>query len=110
MKSAGTIGFCLAATAALAAATVRLPAAEPSGKSNPTQAPRVFLLDAAVLQDNLQRVRAGEKIFTAALAQLEREGQQELSAGPFSVLDKDYTPPSGDRHDYMSQAPYFWPD
>src|SRR4051812_2083205 len=56
MKSVRTIGLCLAATVALAAATVRLPAAEPSGKSNPTKAPRVFLLDAAVLQDNLQRV------------------------------------------------------
>src|SRR4051812_15952667 len=110
MKSARTIGLCLAAIVVLAAAAVRLPAAEPNVKSNPTQAPRVFLLDAAVLQGNLQRVRAGEKIFTAALAQLEREAQQELSVGPFSVLNKDYTPPSGDKHDYMSQAPYFWPD
>ena len=27
-----------------------------------------------------------------------------------SVMDKDVTPPSGDKHDYMSQAPYWWPD
>ncbi len=27
-----------------------------------------------------------------------------------SVMDKTITPPSGDRHDYMSQAPYWWPD
>jgi len=25
-------------------------------------------------------------------------------------MDKSITPPSGDRHDYMSQAPYWWPD
>jgi hypothetical protein len=25
-------------------------------------------------------------------------------------MDKGSTPPSGDRHDYMSQAPYWWPD
>jgi hypothetical protein len=25
-------------------------------------------------------------------------------------MDKDATPPSGDKHDYMSQAPYWWPD
>jgi hypothetical protein len=26
------------------------------------------------------------------------------------VLSKNVIPPSGDKHDYMSQAPYFWPD
>jgi hypothetical protein len=25
-------------------------------------------------------------------------------------MDKGFTPPSGDKHDYMSQAPYFWYD
>ena len=25
-------------------------------------------------------------------------------------MDKTITPPSGDKHDYMSQAPYWWPD
>ena len=33
-----------------------------------------------------------------------------MSAGPFSVVTKVATPPSGDKHDYMSQAPYFWPN
>jgi hypothetical protein len=27
-----------------------------------------------------------------------------------SVLDKTFTPVSGNKHDYMSQAPYFWYD
>ncbi len=30
--------------------------------------------------------------------------------GPFSVLDKSRVAPSADKHDYMSQAPYFWPN
>ena len=29
---------------------------------------------------------------------------------PLSVMDKGTTPISGSKHDYMSQAPYFWPD
>lgn len=33
-----------------------------------------------------------------------------MTAGPFSVMDKKETPPSGDKHDYMSLAPYWWPD
>ena len=47
---------------------------------------------------------------TAALTKLERDAQKALSAGPFSVVSKAVVPPSGDKHDYMSQAPYFWPD
>ncbi|KAF8177692.1 chondroitin AC/alginate lyase [Pholiota molesta] len=30
--------------------------------------------------------------------------------GPWSVMDKAVTPPSGNKHDYMSWAPYWWPD
>lgn len=33
-----------------------------------------------------------------------------LDAGPFSVVHKTTTPPSGDKHDYMSVGPYWWPD
>src|SRR5258707_381839 len=29
---------------------------------------------------------------------------------PSSVVTKAVTPPSGDKHDYLSQAPYFWPN
>jgi hypothetical protein len=44
------------------------------------------------------------------LAELEREAKSALSAGPFSVVEKTNLPPSGDKHDYMSIGPYFWPD
>uniref|UniRef100_A0A8H7XTG2 Alginate lyase domain-containing protein n=1 Tax=Psilocybe cubensis TaxID=181762 RepID=A0A8H7XTG2_PSICU len=30
--------------------------------------------------------------------------------GPWSVINKAATPPSGDKHDFMSWAPYWWPD
>src|SRR5205814_3760357 len=59
---------------------------------------------------NRQRVRDGDKSLNAAWARLEREAQKALSEGPFSIVNKSVTPPSGDKHDYMSQAPYFWPD
>ncbi len=47
---------------------------------------------------------------TADRVKLERDAQKALTSGPFSVTSKTTTPPSGDKHDYMSQAPYFWPD
>ncbi|GJJ11888.1 hypothetical protein Clacol_006126 [Clathrus columnatus] len=35
---------------------------------------------------------------------------QVNALGPWSVLNKTITPPSGDKHDYMSWAPYSWPN
>lgn len=72
--------------------------------------PRVFLLDAKQLQETRNRVRAGDTTVSAAWVKLDAEAQKALTAGPFSVVTKDLAPPSGDKHDYMSQAPYFWPD
>jgi len=81
------------------------PARQPAGNS-----PRVFLLDAKQLELTKQRIRAGDKTLIQALAQLDQEAQKALTTGPFSVVTKDPVPLSGDKHDYMSQAPYFWPD
>jgi hypothetical protein len=72
--------------------------------------PRVFLLDAKHLQATRQRIRDGDKSFAAAFAALERDAKEAMTTGPFSVINKSAAPPSGDKHDYMSQAPYWWPN
>jgi hypothetical protein len=41
---------------------------------------------------------------------LKSDATEALLAGPFSVVHKSVVPPSGDQHDYMSYAPYWWPD
>lgn len=67
-------------------------------------------MDTAHLQrvrDSLQR---GEPQYRAALAALEREADRALDFEPVSVMDKPFVPPSGNKHDYVSQAPYWWPD
>lgn len=33
-----------------------------------------------------------------------------LSRAPYSVVDKPVAPPSGSKHDFYSQAPYYWPN
>lgn len=71
---------------------------------------RVFLLDGEFLSAIRQRIREGDKSFAPALAELEREAKSALKSGPFSVVAKTNLPPSGDKHDYMSIGPYFWPD
>jgi hypothetical protein len=105
--------FCFLALVVSIAQT--LPAfAEDVPSSNESVAkeklPRVFVLDAELLRANKQLLRDHDKDADAAFAKLRQEADELLSMQPLSVLDKDFTPPSGDKHDYMSQAPYFWAD
>ena len=72
--------------------------------------PRVFLIDAQKLAQTRQRIQAGDKTFAAAMAKLEADARKSLGQSPLSVTTKAIAPPSGNKHDYMSQAPYFWPD
>jgi hypothetical protein len=70
--------------------------------------PRVFLLEGRQLQITRQRIHNGDKSFAQALAKLESDAQKALAVEKLSVTVKQALPPSGDKHDYMSQAPYFW--
>lgn len=47
----------------------------------------------------------------APLAQaLRAQGDAALSEGPFSVMHKTLTPPSGDKHDFLRMPTYAWPN
>lgn len=45
-----------------------------------------------------------------AYAALLKAADADLTRGPWSVTDKTHKTPSSDPHDYMSIAPYWWPD
>lgn len=72
--------------------------------------PRVFLLDGQHLVAVKERIQQNDKAFLPALQQLKRNADRALDIRPPSVVDKAQIPPSGDKHDYLSQAPYWWPD
>jgi Alginate lyase len=72
--------------------------------------PAVFLLDARQLERSRAAIKNGDKSTAPAWEKLKRDAHRALDEGPFTVINKAATPPSGDKHDYMSQAPYFWPD
>ncbi|MHC4425945.1 MAG: alginate lyase family protein [Planctomycetota bacterium] len=72
--------------------------------------PRVFCLIPIKLAESKARVVAGDDALQPAMKRLRMEADEALKAGPFSVMDKMSTPPSGDKHDYMSLGPYWWPD
>lgn len=49
-------------------------------------------------------------IYSSAYQKLIKDANQVLIQAPLSVMMKEKTPASGNKHDYMSQARYFWPD
>lgn len=70
----------------------------------------LLLIDTGHLARVRKSLLAGEAPFTPALDALVADANRALTVAPMSVTDKEVTPPSGDKHDYMSQAPFWWPD
>ena len=82
--------------------------AKSPAQSPPT--PTVFVLNSEVIKKNKERIKAADATIMPAYKKLLRDADKALTEGPFSVMEKQHTPPSGDKHDYMSLAPYHWPD
>src|SRR2546423_6401218 len=103
-------GFTLGCVLAGLSASAILATGQQPNAPGADQSLQVFLLDATRLQAARRAVDQGDKDTAAAWAKLQRDAQRALGEGPFSIVNKAVTPPSGDKHDYTSQAPYFWPD
>src|SRR4051794_36653552 len=93
-------------------AVVFLPAtatAAPSSQAKP-QPPATLLWRGENLARAKARLRAGDPAMRTAYRALLRDADEAMDLRPFTVMEKHRTPPSGDKHDYMSLAPYWWPD
>ena len=87
------------------------PVTTPPATSTPTPTPpRVFTLDANEMLKAKQLVAAGNPTLQTSWSALLASANAALQLTPFSVVDKNMVPPSGDKHDYLSLAPYWWPD
>lgn len=93
------------ALASLLSATAQKPVPQ---SSNPAL-PRVFLFNAQELV-RLRAAGSNDLLRQKVLRAVTADADSAMKEGPFAVTQKAVTPPSGDKHDYMSQAPYFWPD
>lgn len=85
-------------------------AALPAGAKEQPVKPVVFALNAQALEKNKSRISAKDPSLMQAYKQLLKDANKALEFGPVSVMEKKNNPPSGNKHDYMSLAPYFWPD
>ena len=74
------------------------------------EAPRVFLLEPRQLGEVKTRIRSGDAALFSAFDKLLHEAGRARASGTFSVVDKNLTPSSGDKHDFVSIAPYWWPN
>ena len=72
--------------------------------------PRLFILNLTDLSEAKKRLENNDPSLLPALGKLKRDADRALAVGPFAVTHKELTPPSGDRHDYLSIAPYWWPN
>ena len=63
---------------------------------------------------SLKKVKAlvsvGDKNMKKGFEELIKAADAALTFRPVSVIEKQNNPPSGNKHDYMSLAPYFWPN
>ena len=109
-------------TAALAAVAATVPAllapasasASPSvsaaaATSAPRSVPKTVVLDGDRLALTRLLTRAGVPVLRSELKTLTAQADGYLTQGPWTVMDKPQTAPSGDKHDYISEAPYWWP-
>jgi Alginate lyase len=71
--------------------------------------PRTFTLDPAALL-RTRRAASRDPDLEGAIAELIDEADGLLDARFPSVVEKSKLSPGGSRHDYMSLAPYWWPD
>jgi hypothetical protein len=74
------------------------------------QQPVVYLMNSKRLIDLKKKFQTGDEATRLVVNDLRGKANNALSMKPLSVMNKAFTPVSGDKHDYMSQAPYFWFD
>ena len=72
--------------------------------------PRVFNYRADELARTKTLLQAKDSRVMPSFGTLTRGANSLLTTAPYGVTMKIRIPPSGDKHDYYSQGPYYWPD
>lgn len=72
--------------------------------------PKVIYADPHVLAEAKTKFQSSDTSLRPVFDELLANAKKAVASKPVSVMDKQQVPPSGDKHDYISQAPYFWKD
>src|SRR5689334_2222254 len=80
-----------------------------TGSSSETL-PNVIYADPHALAEAKAKFQAGDASFKPVFDELRANANKGLTSKLIAVMGKQQLPPSGDKHGYVSQAPYFWKD
>ncbi|MCM3805362.1 alginate lyase family protein [Streptomyces sp. DR7-3] len=108
----GRLARAIIATAALLAVLAIPSAPSAQGAERAPHAgpvPRTVVLDGPRLSLTKLKLQLGDEKLRRTVRDLTTRADRWMEQGPWTVTDKDQVPPSGDKHDYFSQAPYWWP-
>ncbi len=72
--------------------------------------PETYVLDVKMLQKSKEQIKKNDPSIMPAYNQLIKDAEKAMNAGPFSVTYKKDASPATDKHDYVSIAPYWFPD
>ncbi|WP_083692298.1 alginate lyase family protein [Seonamhaeicola sp. S2-3] len=70
----------------------------------------VYIIEYEVLEAQQLLIKAGEEKAVESYNNLIKQANKLLNIEGFSVVNKEGVPPSGNKHDYMSIGPYWWPN
>ncbi|HEX8786714.1 MAG TPA: alginate lyase family protein [Telluria sp.] len=81
--------------------------AAPALAASPSQ---FFTYDPAELALARQKIAAHDPLYLPSYDNLLKDAGAALTHRRYSVVDKSLAPASGDKHDFFSFGPYWWPD
>lgn len=68
------------------------------------------VIEYSELDSRKKKIEQGDEQEVSAFKNLIKRSDSLLTVPVFTVVNKRGVPPSGDKHDYMSIGPYWWPD
>ena len=95
---------------ALLLTAIALTAASMTMESVATDVPATAVWDGEHLDQIRARRDEKQPEYKEVLKRLRKNAEISLRRGPYSVMDKQEVAPSGDKHDYLSYARYWWPN
>ncbi|MGW0146524.1 alginate lyase family protein [Streptomyces sp. NPDC003333] len=108
MRATSRLGVLLVALAAFTTGAVPAASAREPERQTP-RVPHTVVLDGSRMQRTKARLDHGDPQLSRAVRALRVRADSWLDQGPWTVVDKPRPAPGGDVHDYLSQAPYWWP-
>ncbi|MCR2804714.1 alginate lyase family protein [Paenibacillus soyae] len=79
-------------------------------EKNISRTDKLIYFNEDLMEKSKENLHSGVESYAAAFNKVQTDAEKFMNAPLNPVTNKTLLPPSKDKHDYMSTAPYFWPD